>query len=314
MTEVSIGAVPGGSADLRGYLAVRPAPGRGRPWSRSTRCSASTTSSAATATGSPPPGYLTLGLNLFSDGGPRHCIVTTMRAMFRGKGKPIADIDAGRRYLVDSADSTDKVGIIGFCMGGGFALLTAPRGFDVAAANYGQAPAHASEVFRDACPVVASYGGRDPLMIGQARRVEKGADGGRRDPRSQGLSRCRPLVPQRRDGRAARAAADRAGAQRRAPSRGREGRLGTHREVLRHLPALAAVSARGGTPRSRWSGCVPCRRCRSRSCAPSRGSRRSARGRPACCDGVRRCRVRACGGRWRRRRSTSRAASRRSRR
>jgi carboxymethylenebutenolidase len=57
-------------------------------------------------------------------------------------------------------------------MGGGFALLTAPRGFDVAAANYGLAPAR--EVLQDACPVVASYGGRDPLMIGQAKRAEKG--------------------------------------------------------------------------------------------------------------------------------------------
>ena len=173
MTEVSIGAVPGGSADLRGYLA-RPS-GAG-PWPAviaihemfgvddQFRRHCDRLAAA---------GYLTLGLNLFSDGGPRRCIVTTMRALFRGKGKPIADIDAGRRYLADSADSTDKVGIIGFCMGGGFALLTAPRGFDVAAANYGQAPAHASEVFRDACPIVASYGGRDPLMVGQAKRVEK---------------------------------------------------------------------------------------------------------------------------------------------
>ncbi len=174
MTDVSIGAVPGGSADLRGYLA-RP-PGTG-PWPAviaihelfgvddQFRRHCDRLAAA---------GYLTLGLNLFSDGGPRHCIVTTMRALFRGKGKPIADIDAGRRYLADSSDSTDKIGIIGFCMGGGFALLTAPRGFDVAAANYGQAPAHAREVFQDACPIVASYGGRDPLMIGQAKRVEKG--------------------------------------------------------------------------------------------------------------------------------------------
>jgi len=174
MTEVSIGAVPGGSADLRGYLATPSGEG---PWPGVVaihemfglddqfrrHCD-------RLAAG----GYLTLGLNLFSDGGPRRCIVTTMRALFRGKGKPVADIDAGRRYLTESADSTGKVGIIGFCMGGGFALLCAPRGFDVAAANYGQAPAHAAEHFQDACPVVASYGGRDPVMMGQAKRVEKG--------------------------------------------------------------------------------------------------------------------------------------------
>jgi carboxymethylenebutenolidase len=119
-------------------------------------------------------GYLTLGLDLFSDGGPRRCIVTTMRALSRGQGKPLADIEAGRRWLLDSPDSTGKVGVIGFCMGGGFALLTAPRGFDVSAANYGKAPTHPTEALDGACPVVASYGGRDPLMLGQARRVEKG--------------------------------------------------------------------------------------------------------------------------------------------
>jgi carboxymethylenebutenolidase len=59
-------------------------------------------------------------------------------------------------------------------MGGGFALLCAPSGFAVAAANYGQAPSHPADHFRDSCPVVASYGGRDPLMMGQAKRVEKG--------------------------------------------------------------------------------------------------------------------------------------------
>ncbi len=173
-TDVSIGAVPGGSAALGGYLA-RPS-GDG-PWPAVVaihelfgvddqfRRHCDRLAAA---------GYLTLGLNLFSDGGPRRCIVTTMRALFRGTGKPVADIDAGRRYLAESADSTGKVGIIGFCMGGGFALLCAPRGFDVAAANYGQSPSHPAEHFRDACPVVASYGGRDPLMMGQPKRVEKG--------------------------------------------------------------------------------------------------------------------------------------------
>src|SRR5690242_391636 len=174
MTEVSIGAVPGGSAELRGYLA-RPS-GDG-PWpglvavhelfglDEQFRRHCDRLAAA---------GYLTLGVDLFSDGGPRRCIVATMRSLFRGKGKPVADIDAGRRHLAEAVDCTGKVGIIGFCMGGGFALLCAPRGFDVAAANYGQAPSHPAEHFRDSCPVVASYGGRDPLMLGQSKRVEKG--------------------------------------------------------------------------------------------------------------------------------------------
>src|SRR5690242_10286054 len=173
MSDVAIGTVPSGSADLRAYLARPDGDG---PWPGVVAIHEMFGADAqfrrhcdrlARA------GYLTLGLDLFSDGGPRKCIVSTMTALFRGRGKPLADIEAGRRCLLESPDCTGKVGIIGFCMGGGFALLTAPRGFDVAAPNYGQAPAHTRSALAGSCPVVASYGGRDPLMPGMAKRVEK---------------------------------------------------------------------------------------------------------------------------------------------
>ncbi|HEY2300074.1 MAG TPA: dienelactone hydrolase family protein [Jatrophihabitans sp.] len=173
MTDVLIGAVPGGSTELRGYLARPDGDG---PWPgvlaihEMFGADAQFRRHCDRLAGA---GYLTLGLDLFSDGGPRRCIVTTMTALFRGHGKPLADIEAGRRHLLDSADCTGKVGIIGFCMGGGFALLTAPRGFDVAAPNYGQAPAHTQRALAGSCPIVASYGGRDPLLPGMAKRVEK---------------------------------------------------------------------------------------------------------------------------------------------
>jgi carboxymethylenebutenolidase len=173
MAQISLGSVVDGSTALNGYLA-RPA-GSG-PWPGVVAIHeifGADEQFRRHCDRLAARGYLTLGLDLFSDGGPRRCIVTTMRALARGHGKPLADIEAGRRYLLDSADSTGKVGIIGFCMGGGFALLTAPSGFDVSAPNYGQAPRHAETALDGACPVVASYGGRDPLMPGQAKKVEK---------------------------------------------------------------------------------------------------------------------------------------------
>jgi carboxymethylenebutenolidase len=58
-------------------------------------------------------------------------------------------------------------------MGGGFALLSAPR-YDFAAAsvNYGEVPQDALARLRGACPIVASYGRRDRTLSGRAERLQ----------------------------------------------------------------------------------------------------------------------------------------------
>jgi carboxymethylenebutenolidase len=117
-------------------------------------------------------GYLTLAVDLFSAGSTARCLVSTMTAMMRGRGSAFADISAAHDYLAGSPDCTGKIGVIGFCIGGGFALLTANNGFDAAAVNYGQLPRHLDEAVADACPIVASYGGRDPSLRGAARRLD----------------------------------------------------------------------------------------------------------------------------------------------
>lgn len=118
-------------------------------------------------------GYLTLAVDLYSAGGARRCLVSTMRAMLSGKGRAFADIDAARGWLTDSPRCTGKVGVLGFCMGGGFALLAAGSGFDAASANYGKLPNDIDAVLADACPVVASYGGRDRTLRGSAAKLDK---------------------------------------------------------------------------------------------------------------------------------------------
>jgi carboxymethylenebutenolidase len=118
-------------------------------------------------------GYLVLMPDLFSDGGFRRCVVSTMRALSAGHGRPFDDIEAARQWLLDSPDCTGRVGVIGFCMGGGFALLTASRGFDAASVNYGaMPPKDLDAALTGACPLVGSYGGRDRQLRGVAGRID----------------------------------------------------------------------------------------------------------------------------------------------
>ncbi len=117
-------------------------------------------------------GYATLALDLYSDGGARRCLTTIFRAVTSGTGRPFADVEAGRRWLAEAPWCTGRVGVLGFCMGGAFALLCAPRGFDVAAVNYGQLPKELDAALAGACPIVASYGGRDRSLRGAAARLE----------------------------------------------------------------------------------------------------------------------------------------------
>ena len=117
-------------------------------------------------------GYLTLAVDLYSAGGAKRCVVSTMRALFRGTGRAYTDIETARQWLLDSDHCTSKVGVIGFCMGGGFAMVCAGASFDAAAVNYGQLPKNYEEVLARACPIVGSYGAKDGSLKNTAKKLD----------------------------------------------------------------------------------------------------------------------------------------------
>jgi carboxymethylenebutenolidase len=118
-------------------------------------------------------GYLALAPDLYDGGRWWRCMRVAFRELDSGEGEFFDAIDAARASLADRDDCTGRVGVIGFCLGGSFALLAAPRpGFAVASVNYGHVPEEAESALAGACPIVASYGGRDRSLQGHPERLE----------------------------------------------------------------------------------------------------------------------------------------------
>lgn len=119
-------------------------------------------------------GYLAVAPDLYQGGAPVRCMVRLTRDLMAGRdAQPMALIEAARTWLLAHARCTGRVGVIGFCMGGGFALMLAPRGlYHASSVNYGGLTDESLARIADACPIVASYGGRDPTLQGMAARLE----------------------------------------------------------------------------------------------------------------------------------------------
>ena len=119
-------------------------------------------------------GYVALAPDLFDQKAWIRCVRNAFTQLRAQSGPAFETLDAARSVLAGRADCTGHTGVIGFCMGGGFALLCATRdGFSAAAINYGEVPKDAEAALAGACPVVGSFGARDLMGTSHPERLQR---------------------------------------------------------------------------------------------------------------------------------------------
>lgn len=100
------------------------------------------------------------------------CVVKTLKAHETGKGEAFEQLEACRQWLLEQdQEPVSQVGVMGFCMGGRFAVLYASRApVQVVAPFYGGIPKQASSL-SGICPAVGGWGKQDGLYGNHGERL-----------------------------------------------------------------------------------------------------------------------------------------------
>ena len=120
-------------------------------------------------------GYAALAVDLFSNRNRVVCMLQAFHGMlFRPMNNSmLSDLQSTLAFLQRQPGvDASRIGAVGFCMGGGYALQLAvtDKGMKVASAFYGAAP-KPLEAFAKSCPIVGSYPEKDFTVKG-ARELD----------------------------------------------------------------------------------------------------------------------------------------------
>ena len=119
-------------------------------------------------------GYVVIAPDLYARGSAVLCFARLMQDLKAEKGRGVDDLLAARTWLCEQRYvDAGHIATMGFCLGGGFALVLAKTGlFRVAADFYGEPP----KTLDGACPVVASYGAKDKVMTPHVPALQRELD------------------------------------------------------------------------------------------------------------------------------------------
>jgi carboxymethylenebutenolidase len=122
-------------------------------------------------------GYAAVAPDLYGGVPPALCVARMLRVELTGEGAYAAKARRTRAWLVQRAGLTEPaIGIIGFCLGGGFALAVG-AGWGAVSANYGWTPPlgvlAGGSGRAPVGPVIACYGERDRGMGREPKRLRK---------------------------------------------------------------------------------------------------------------------------------------------
>jgi carboxymethylenebutenolidase len=125
-------------------------------------------------------GYAALAVDLFAGRNRTICMFSFMSQLtFKSlDNSGIRSLKAALTYLGEQPEvDSSKIGAIGFCMGGGFAISWAcsDKRLKAIAPFYGSNPRPLAAVER-ACPVVGSYPGQD-FTAAQGKKLDAALDG-----------------------------------------------------------------------------------------------------------------------------------------